>query len=87
MDKAGWRRANELKIPKTMRIIFLPSYSPELNPVERLWEGIRERWSPNKVFKSIDAVECVLVDALQSLEQSEGKVAFIAGFDWINISS
>ncbi|MGO9117304.1 MAG: transposase [Desulfomonilaceae bacterium] len=84
MDKAGWHRANDLKIPKNMRIIFLPPYSPELNPVEHIWEEICEKWFPNKVFKSLDAVESVLVDALQSLEQSQEKVASITGFNWIN---
>jgi transposase len=31
-----------------MRLIFLPPYSPELNPVEHLWDEIREKWFPNK---------------------------------------
>jgi len=84
MDKAGWHRAKDLKVPKNMRIIFLPPYSPELNPVEHLCEEIREKWFPNKVFKSLDAVESVLVDALHSLEQSPEKVASITGFNWIN---
>lgn len=43
MDKAGWHKANDLKIPENMRVIFLPPYSPELNPVEHLWEEIREK--------------------------------------------
>jgi len=38
---------------------------------------------PNKVFKSLDAVESVLVDVLDSLKQSPKKVAGIKGFDWI----
>jgi len=84
MDKAGWRRAKDLKVPKNMRILFPPPYSPELNPVEHLWEEIREKWFPNKVFKSLDAVESVLVDALHSLEQSPQKIASITGFNWMN---
>jgi transposase len=84
MDKAGWHQAADLKIPTNMRIIFLPPYSPELNPVEHLWEEIREKWFPNTVFKSLDAVEHVLVEALAWLEQSREKVAGITGFSWIN---
>jgi len=83
MDKAGWHQAKEVSIPDNMRIIFLPPYSPNLNPVEHLWEEIREKWFPNKVFKSLDAVEGVLVQALASLERSPEKVASITGFDWI----
>ena len=55
----------------------------EPNPAEHLWEETREKWFPNKTFKSLDAVESVLVDALDSLEQSPEKVASITGFDWI----
>lgn len=84
MDKAGWHQAKDLKVPQNMRIIFLPPYSPELNPVEHLWEEIREKWFPNKVFRSLDAVERILVDALRSLEQHQEKVASITGFNWIN---
>ncbi|MCX5861785.1 MAG: transposase [Deltaproteobacteria bacterium] len=84
MDKAGWHEAVDLKVPQNMRIIFLPPCSPELNPAEHLWEEIREKWFPNKVFKSLDAVESVLIDALDSPEQSPEKVATITGFDWTN---
>jgi transposase len=84
MDKAGWHQANDLKIPCNMRVIFLPPYSPELNPVEHLWEEIREKWFPNKVFKSLDAVENVLVEALATLEKSREEVASITGFGWVN---
>lgn len=83
MDKAGWHKAKDLKVPQNMRIIFLPPYSPELNPAEHLWEEIREKWFPNQVFNSLNGVESVLVDALDSLEQSPEKVASIAGFDWV----
>jgi len=67
-----------------MRIFFLPPYSPELNPVEHLWEEIREKWFPNKVFKSLDAVESILAEALDTLERSPEKMASLTGFDWIN---
>ncbi len=84
MDKAGWHQADDLKIPENMRVIFLPPYSPELNPVEHLWDDIREKWFPNKVFKSLDAVESLLVEALATLENSTEKVKSMTGFKWIN---
>lgn len=76
-------KAKDLKVPQNMRIIFLPPYSPELNPAEHLWEEIREKWFPNQVFNSLNRVESILVDALDSLEQSPEKVASIAGLDWV----
>jgi transposase len=37
MDKAGWHIADDLVVPANITPVFLPSYSPELNPIERLW--------------------------------------------------
>jgi hypothetical protein len=77
-------QAKELKIPKNVRIIFLPPYSPEPSPTGHLWDEIREKCFPNKVFKSLDGVEMVLVAPLDSLEQSPEKGSSITGFDWIH---
>jgi len=83
LDGAGWHRAKDLRIPENMRLLPLPPYSPELNPVEHLWEEIREKWFPNLVFDSLTGVEDRLVEALAALENSPQRVARIAGFDWI----
>ncbi len=83
LDGAGWHRARELKIPQNIRLLPLPPYSPQLNPVEHLWEEIREKWFPNLVFDSLAAVEDGLVEALAALENDRDRVAKITGFDWI----
>jgi hypothetical protein len=41
MDKAGWHTAGDLVVPDNLSLVFLPPYSPELNPIERLWLGTR----------------------------------------------
>jgi putative transposase len=87
LDGAGWHRARELVIPDNMGLVFLPPYSPELNPMEHVWEEIREKWFPNLVFSSLEGVEDRLVEAVLDLESHRQKVASITGFDWIvNIS-
>jgi putative transposase len=87
LDGAGWHRARELTVPPNMRLLFLPPYSPELNPMEHVWEEIREKWFPNLVFQSLEAVEDRLVEAVLYLESHRQLVASITGFDWIvNIS-
>lgn len=83
MDQAGWHKAEELKIPENMRIIWLPAYSPQCNPVEHLWDEMREKWFENKVFNSLDAVEDMLVEALSTLENDKKRVLGLAGFDWL----
>lgn len=83
MDQAGWHKAKELKIPANMRIIWLPAYSPQCNPVEHLWDEIREKWFDNKAFDSLDAVEDMLITALSTLESDKNRVLRLAGFNWL----
>jgi hypothetical protein len=44
MDRAGWHSTDKLKVPKNITIILLPSRSPELNPVENIWQYLRQNW-------------------------------------------
>lgn len=83
MDQAGWHRAKELRIPINMGIYWLPPYSPQCNPVEHLWDEMREKWFENKVFHSLNAVEDELVTSLATLEKDNHTVAGLTGFEWI----
>ncbi len=56
MDRAGWHKANDLKVPKNLSIILLPSRSPELNPVENIWQYLRAIWLSNRVFGNYEAI-------------------------------
>jgi hypothetical protein len=42
LDKAGWHAAGNLAIPGNLTLLPLPSYSPELNPVENVWQYLRQ---------------------------------------------
>lgn len=83
LDQAGWHKARALVVPANMRLEWLPPYSPECNPVEHLWDEIREKWFANRLFRHLDGVEDTLVIALHTLEQETERVASITGFDWI----
>jgi hypothetical protein len=83
MDQAAWHKANDLVIPENICLIWQPPYSPQCNPVENIWDEIREKWFPNLVFKSMRAVEDTLVEALVTLENDHERTQSIAGFEWI----
>jgi transposase len=83
LDGAGWHRAKRLQVPANMRLIPWPPGSPPLNPVEHLWDEVREKWFANRVFASMQAVERQLVTALATLETDVQRVASLTGFDWI----
>ncbi len=42
LDKSGAHTAKKLKIPENVRLVFLPPYCPELNPIERLWRDLKD---------------------------------------------
>lgn len=50
LDQAGWHKARSLKVPDNITILFLPPYSPELNPVERLWGYLRQHYLANRAY-------------------------------------
>jgi hypothetical protein len=50
MDGAGWHKSRGLTVPENITILILPPYSPELNPVERLWAYLRSHYLSNRVF-------------------------------------
>ncbi len=83
MDQAGWHLAGELVVPENMRLVFLPPYSPELNPAEHLWKALREDCFANHVFRDLDAVEHVLSGGLAALEADPIRTQSMTGFDWI----
>jgi transposase len=85
VDGAGWHRSGRLIIPENIRLIYQPSHSPELNPVEHLWEDLRENCLPNKAFGSLSAVEKALCRGLQELYDQPEKLRSMTNFDYLDV--
>jgi hypothetical protein len=83
MDQAGWHIAADLVVPDNMRVVYLPPYSPELNPAEHLWDSLRENHFANTVSSSLDGVEVALVAGLRSMESDLPRTQKLTGFNWI----
>lgn len=72
VDRAGWHDASKLVLPDNIRLILQPAYSPELNPVEHIWDYLRENYFHNWAAQTLKQVINVLIDALNQLnEQTE----------------
>jgi transposase len=56
LDQAGWHLSDKLDIPDNITLMPLPAKSPELNPVENIWQFIRDNWLSNRVFRSYDDI-------------------------------
>ena len=77
LDGAGWHASHDLTPPPNIRLLSLPPYSPELNPVENLWDELREKFFHNKAFDSMDALEDQLQAGLLDLEHDWPRVQSI----------
>ena len=55
-DGTGWHRSEGLRAPRNIALLTLPPYSPELNPIERLWLWMKDNFLSNRIFKDMDAI-------------------------------
>lgn len=67
LDQAGWHIARKLVVPSNVSFILQPSYSPELNPVERIWLFLRERHLSHRLLNGYEAIVGALCNAWQAL--------------------
>jgi DDE superfamily endonuclease len=87
VDQAGWHRAKDLKVPENIRLIFQPPYSPELNPVEHLWEEVREKYLHNRVLTSLEELIEVLCQALTELTEEKAHLRSMMWFPHFRMES
>jgi hypothetical protein len=73
VDNAGWHRSPRLPLPPGLQLLFLPPYSPELQPAERLWPLI-DAARANQVFADVTALEDALARRCQSLAAQPDRV-------------
>ena len=85
MDRAGWHTTAKLNVPKNLTIILLPSRSPELNPVENIWQYIRANWLSNRVFEDYDAIVDAGCDAWNRLVDQPETIKSIGIRKWAHI--
>ena len=83
LDGAGWHASAALKPLANIRLLSLPPYAPELNPVEHIWDELREKFFHNLAFDSLDALEGQLEAGLLALERDRLRVKSIVSWDWI----
>ena len=82
MDQAGWHTTGKLEVPENISIITLPARSPELNPVENIWQFMRDNWLSNRVFKSYKDIVDHCCDAWNELINQPWKIMSIGLRDW-----
>lgn len=84
LDNAGWHHASRLVVPSNITLYPLLPYTPELNPIEMIWDWIREKGFHNEVFDSLALVLERLCQTVLALANDPLRVASITHRDWIN---
>jgi hypothetical protein len=81
LDNAGWHTPENLSVPEGMRLVYQPSYSPELQPAEHLWPLVDEAIA-NKHFNTIHDLDVVLAERCRILHQDKKMISKHAKFHW-----
>jgi transposase len=85
LDRAGWHTTDKLRVPRNITLIWLPSRSPELNPVENIWQYLRGNWLSNTVFDTYDDIIDAACHAWNSLTALPHVITSIGMRDWAHI--
>lgn len=84
-DGAAAHRSRRLKVGERLMIEHLPPYSPELNPVERLFKELRAALK-NRVFESLAAIEEAVIEAVEPFFKDGARVKKLTFYGWLHTS-
>ncbi len=82
LDQAGWHVSTRLFVPDNITLLPLPPRSPELNPVENVWQFMRQNWLSNRVFDSHDDIVAHCCDAWNKLIDQPWRIMSLGIRDW-----
>jgi transposase len=80
LDNGAFHKAKSLKIPENIALIFLPPYSPELNPAEKMWASFKRTFT-NRLFKSLDDLSEFIASVAKTATVTS--VKSICGYSYI----
>ena len=86
LDGAGWHVSHELKIPSNITLLSLPAYAPELNPVENIWEYLRQNKLAHRLYDDYNAIVEACCQAWNDLIATPERIASITQRGWANVS-
>jgi transposase len=85
MDCAPWHTTKKLNVPANITIIPLPPVSPELNPVEQVWNWLRQNFLSNRVFDTYDAIVDGCCEAWNAFAALPNVIRSIGSRSWTNL--
>ncbi len=86
LDGAGWHGGNDLVVPDNVSLLTLPPYSPELNPVENVWQYLRDNWLAISVFDDYDTIVGACCEAWNRFADQPQVISSITSRQWATVS-
>jgi hypothetical protein len=80
------RPSERLIVPSNITLLTLPAYSPELNPVENVWQYLRGNWLSHRVWESYDEIVDACCTAWNALMAMPDRITSIATRDWAQVN-
>lgn len=87
LDGAGWHRSNALVVPANISLLTLPPYSPELNPVEIIWQYLRSNKLAHRLYDTYEDIVTACCEAWTFLTAAPDTITTIATRTWANVSA
>jgi len=86
-NSTGWHQPGEpLRVPDDITLLPLPAYSPELNPMENIWDYLRGNKLSILVWDSYEAIVAACRDAWRFLVNDPDRIRSIAHRDWASVN-
>jgi transposase len=82
LDQAGWHQSRRLAVPANITLLYLPAKAPELNPVENVWQFLRDNWLSNRIFASYTDILEHCCQAWSRLTDQPWTIMSIGLRDW-----
>ena len=82
MDRASWHTTKNVRKFNNITILYLPAASPELNPVEQIWQHLRKRELANRCFKNYEEILDASADAWNNFTNEKGSIKNLCTRDW-----
>ncbi|WP_414475340.1 hypothetical protein [Microvirga sp. M2] len=83
LDQVGRHDVRALHVPATITLVPLPSASPQMNPVKRVWLCLRERYPLHRVPDDYDAVLDAVGHAWSRLLDETGRLATLTAYPYL----
>ena len=80
LDNGAFHKAKKLVIPDNIMLLFIPPYSPELNPIERLWQDIKDEISCS-LYETLDELKEAVAEVLRKYSHQD--IASLTGYQYI----